>query len=108
MEFIASYNWSITIGLILLVIGIIIGGIYFIAWYGKQQARLANEYMRYYEKIKKVLDYEICEQNFDWLLRLLNGLGQCKYKNREMTEVLTMEVLKKYKDIAERQVSEND
>jgi predicted negative regulator of RcsB-dependent stress response len=106
METLQDYNWRITIGLVLLVIGVIIAGAYFIAWYGKQQAKLASEYMRYYEKIQKVLDYEICEQNRQWIERLFDRLDKCKYKNREMTEVLTMEFFRKYEDIAKKRVLE--
>ena len=106
METIQDYNWNITIGLVLLVIGVIIAGVYFIAWYGKQQAKLASEYMRYYEKIQRVMTYEVCEANYDWLMRLIERLGQCKYKNREMTEVITMEFFRQYKEIAEKRVKE--
>jgi len=106
MEAIQNYNWSITIGLVLLLIAIIIGGAYFVVWYGKLQAKLANEYQMCYDKIHRVLEYEVCDQNYDWLLRLLTRLGQCKYKNREMTEVLTMEFFRKYEKIAKERVSQ--
>ena len=106
METLQDYNWSITIGLVLLVIGVIIAGAYFIVWYGKLQAKLASEYMRCYEKIQRVMTYEVCEQNYDWLMRLIERLGQCKYKNREMTEVVTMQFFRQYEDIAKKRVLE--
>ena len=107
MEFIASYNWSITVGLILLVTGVLIGGAYFIVWYGKLQARLANEYKKYYIRIQTVLTYEVCEANYRWLLRLFDKMYRCRYKNWERTSVLENKFSKKYKEIKKR-VSEID
>ena len=94
----------------LLIAGLIvflIAAAYVIARIGMRNARRYDEYMKCYEKIQKVLDYEICDANYDWILRLLERLGKCKYKNREMTEVLTMSFFHKYKEIAEKRVKEN-
>ena len=95
----------------LLIAGLIvflIAAAYLIAKIGARNARLHDEYMRCYEKIQKVLDYEICDANYDWIMRLLERLAKCKYKNREMTEVLTMQFFRQYKEIAEKRVSEID
>jgi len=109
MEFIASYNWSITVVLILAVISLLIGGAYFIVWYGKLQAKLAGEYMKKYLRIQKIIrDYEVCEMNYEWIEKLFDHLLECKYKNREMTETLTMEFFRKYEKIAKERVNEND
>lgn len=106
MELIENYNYSITIGLILLIIGIVIGGAYFVVRYGEKQTRLYNEYMRYYEKIHRVMTYEICEANYQWIMRLLNDLGQCKYKDIERTQVITMEFFRQYQELMKSQISE--
>jgi len=101
MEFIANYNWSITVILIMAVIGLIVAGAYFIVWYGKLQARLSDEYERYYSKIQTVLDYEVCEANYEWICRLFDRLLQCKYKNEEMTKVLNDRFVLQYAEIIE-------
>ena len=106
MELIENYNWSITVCLIILGVIVLIGSAYFIVWYGKEQTRLYNEYMRYYEKIQRVMTYEVCEANYQWIMRLLNDLGQCKYKNKEMTTVLTMNFFKQYQEVLKTRVGE--
>ena len=108
METIENYNWSITIMMCVLGILVLVTGAYFIVWYGKEQTRLYNEYMRYYEKIEKVMSYEVCEANYQWIMRLLSDLGNCKYKNKEMTTVLTMNFFKQYQEILKTRVGEFD
>ena len=83
----------------LLIAGLIvflIGAAYLIAKIGARNARLHDEYMRCYEKIQKVLDYEICEQNCEWIERLFIRLDKCTYKNHEMRQVLDNEFKEKY------------
>ena len=106
MELIENYNKSITVCLIVLLFAIIIGGAYFIAWYGKEQTRLYNEYMRYYEKIQRVMTYEVCEQNYQWLCRIFYQLDNCKYKSPEMSEVLCNEFRIKFESIIEKRKNE--
>ena len=95
----------------LLIAGLIvflIAAAYLIAKIGARNARLYDEYMRCYEKIQKVMTYEVCEQNYQWIMRLLNDLRQCKYKNKEMTTVLTMNFFKQYQEVLKTRISEND
>ena len=95
----------------LLITGLIvflIAAAYLIAKIGARNARLYDEYMRCYEKIQKVMTYEVCEQNYQWIMRLLNDLRQCKYKNKEMTTVLTMNFFKQYQEVLKTRISEND
>ena len=108
METLQDYNWTITIMMCVLGILVLVTGAYFIVWYGKEQTRLYNEYMRYYEKIQRVMTYEVCEANYQWIMRLLNDLGQCKYKDKERTEVLTMNFFKQYQEVLKTRISEND
>ena len=109
-EFIQNYDKSITVVLFLLVIGLIVGGAYFYAWYKKRMERMKSEYDRYYEKIEKVLTYEICEQNYEWLSeRLFIRLLECKYKDSERTDVLRRKFVGRYAEIIEKKrVSEID
>jgi len=46
--------------------------------------------------------------NYEWIEKLFDHLLECKYKNREMTETLTMEFFRKYEKIAKERVNEND
>ena len=106
MEFIENYNWTITIMMCVLGILVLVTGAYFIVWYGKEQTRLYNEYMRYYEKIQRVMTYEVCEQNYQWLCRLFYQLDNCKYKSPEMSEVLCNEFRIKFESIIEKRKNE--
>lgn len=106
METLQNYNWSITIGMCVLGILVLVSGAYFVVWYGKRQTRLASEYIRYYEKIQKVLTYDICEANYDWICRLFDRLDECRYKNPEMREVLLNEFRVKFESIIEKRKNE--
>jgi len=104
MEFIQNYNWSITVGLIVLLFVVLFLGAYFIVWYGKLQAYLADEYMKKYEIIRSKINYcEVCEQNYNWIERLFDRLLDCRYKNSEMTQTLHDEFVKKYAEIIEKE-----
>ena len=106
MELLENYNWTITIMMCVLGILVLVTGAYFIVWYGKEQTRLYNEYMRYYEKIQRVMTYEVCEQNYQWLCRLFYQLDNCKYKSPEMSEVLCNEFRIKFESIIEKRKNE--
>ena len=93
----------------LLIAGLIvflIAAAYLIAKIGARNARLHDEYMRYYEKIQRVMTYEVCEQNYQWLCRLFYQLDNCKYKNPEMSEVLCNEFRIKFELIIEKRKNE--
>jgi len=97
-EFIHNYDKSIAVVLFLVVMFIIVR---FAMRYGKLQAHLAGEYERYYAKIERVLEYEVCEANYEWICRLFDRLLQCKYKNEEMTKVLNDRFVLQYAEIIE-------
>ena len=103
-EFIQNYNWSITVVAILVLFGLLIAGAYLVAKIGHRNAMMAKEYEKKYLMIKDIVyDSYVCEQNYEWIMKLLVNLGQLKYKNREMTEVLYDEFVKKYAEIIEKE-----
>jgi len=104
-------NWLITFSLIAILIIMIVGGAYLIAKRGAINAKRYNEYTKKYNRINDIIDDKkrsVCDQNYDWILRLLENLGKCKYKDKKSTEDLTMKFFRKYEDIAKKRVNEND
>ncbi len=74
---------------------------------GKRNAERAKEYETKYKRTEDIIDnYEVCDANYDWLMSLLEHLGQLDYKDKERTEVLTMRFFRKYETIAKERASE--
>ena len=95
----------------LLIAGLIvflIAAAYVIARIGVRNAKLAAEYEQKYDRIKYLIyEVQVCQANYDWILKLLENLGQLPYKNRERTQLLTVEFFKKYQSIAKKQIEED-
>lgn len=101
-------NWPMTITLIVIFIFCIIIAAWFVAEYGAEQTKAANEYAKKYAIIENIITKSyICEGNFDWIEKMFDNLLECKYKNPEMTEVLYNKFREKYEDIAKKRVNEN-
>ena len=78
---------------------------WYIAEYGKKQAKRYQEYELLYDRITFIIqEYDITEQTYDYLMKLLERLGQMKYKDKEKTSVLTIKFLTKYKEIREKRL----
>lgn len=99
-------NWSITIWLILMFFCsiVIIGWVY--AEYGARQAALYGQYLSITKNIETVLDKEVCESHYNWILRLFGELQDCKYKDKERTHVLWIRFREKYLEFEKQSVSE--
>ena len=81
---------------------------WYISEYGKNQARQYQEYEHLYSRITYVIDeYDITEQTYDYLMKLLERLGQMKYKDKEKTSVLTVKFFVKYSEIRLKRLNEN-
>ena len=80
------------------------------AWYiveiGKRNAKNATIYEKDYETISTEIDnLKVDKLNYDYLLKHLMILGQLKYKNKEMTSVLTVKFFRKFKDEAKKRIA---
>ncbi len=83
-----------------------ITGYYF--WeYGKLQAQRAKEYENLYSRIQKVInDWDVNENSYNAIYRLIDRLQKLKYKNNEMTSVLKDEFKDRYKPVSDAILNE--
>lgn len=77
---------------------------FIIVEYGKEVSDQAAQYEKIYDKIQRVMTYDICEANYEWIKRLLVELRECKYKNKEHTEVLTTQFYRQYQEVIKNEV----
>ena len=99
-------NWLTTFILLSLFAMALIVVVFLIIEYGKKVAREAAEYDKIYDKIQRIMSYEVCEQNYDWIMRKFEELRNCKYKKTEKTEVLCNEFRIKFESIIEKRKNE--
>jgi len=74
---------------------------------GIRNAKRAQQYQLRYNRIDYLINtFEICDENYDWIMRLLDGLLVFKHKDKKRSTDLTMKFLNKYKAIVEKRATE--
>jgi len=69
---------------------------YYLAEYGKRQARKAEPYNRLYTEIQVALYREVSEKNYYNIKVMMARLEGLDYKNKEATDVLNNQYMIKY------------
>jgi hypothetical protein len=86
----------------ILIIAVFAGMVLFVATWYYQEARLSKSiseraYEMQYKAIQGYIDHwPVTPESYNAILAELKRLGNMKYKNREKTEVLTTQFLRKY------------
>jgi hypothetical protein len=66
-----------------------------------------RDYNMKYNRISCLVDTAVIDhKNYVWISSLLHHLGQCPYKNREKTQVLSMRFWDRFKDVREKEVEQ--
>ena len=74
---------------------------------GIRNAKRARVYEKVYSDIDSLIDSnEVCEENYDWIMSLIDYLVALEYKDKKRSTDLTMKFLNKYKAIAEKRAAE--
>jgi hypothetical protein len=87
----------------------VIGFVFWLIWKkGNQNAINAREYNRRYILTDTLIDnFEVNKFNYDYILRLLEGLGQMKYKDKNRTIKLTNKFWAKFEPEASKIMNEH-
>ena len=74
---------------------------------GIRNAKRARVYEKVYSDIDSLIDSnEVCEENYDWIMSLIDYLVALEYKDKKRSTDLTMKFLNKYKAIVEKRATE--
>jgi hypothetical protein len=79
-----------------------------IVCYGKQKAVEKFEYDMFYVWLKDCIEnYEVHKINYVFLKMKLTELGQLKYKDKELTSILTVQFFRRFESFAKDEIDEH-